>query len=100
MSGRVVRTLTKVHNVEKLADHVTSDNDIITDLENNVYLKNGTNHYLKLSVATDVDKTKTEITNLKSENTKLKNRVSELEKQQKDILERLQALETPTETKE
>lgn len=31
MSGRTVSTLTNVKDVNKLADHVTNENDIITD---------------------------------------------------------------------
>lgn len=79
MSGRIVRTITKVKDVNKLADHVTSDNDIITDLEGNVYLKNGVNNYIKLGLSTDSESLQSEITSLKSENTKLKKRVEALE---------------------
>lgn len=80
MSGRMVRTITKVKDVNKLADHVTSDNDIITDLEGNVYLKNGVNNYIKLGLSTDSESLQSEIKSLKSENKKLKKRVETLEK--------------------
>jgi len=79
MSGRMVSTLTNVKDVNKLADHVTNENDIITDQQGNVYLKHGTKSYLKLSLSGDNDSPKTDITTLKSENTKLKKRVTDLE---------------------
>lgn len=97
MSGRTVSTLTNVKDVNKLADHVTNENDIITDQKGQVYLKHGSNSYLKLALSNDNDSLKSEITKLKSENTKLKNRVSELETSNKDILERLEALEQNSE---
>lgn len=79
MSGRIVRTITKVKDVNKLSDHTANDNDIITDLEGNVYLKNGVNNYIKLGLSEDNESLKSEITSLKSENTKLKKRVEALE---------------------
>lgn len=80
MSGRIVRTITKVKDVNKLSDHTANDNDIITDLEGNVYLKNGVNNYIKLGLSKDSESLKSEITSLKSENKKLKKRVEALEK--------------------
>ena len=79
MSSRIVRTITKVKDVNKLADHVTSDNDIITDEQGNVYLKHGVNNYIKLGLSEDSESLQSEITSLKSENKKLKKRVEALE---------------------
>lgn len=79
MSGRIVRTITKVKDVNKLSDHTANDNDIITDLEGNVYLKNGVNNYIKIGLSKDSESLKSEITSLKSENKKLKKRVEALE---------------------
>ena len=100
MSGRMVSTLTNVKDVNKLADHVTNENDIITDEQGNVYLKHGTKSYLKLALSGDNDSLQTEIKSLKSENTKLKNRVTELETdkgekdtQISDLITRIEALE-------
>lgn len=97
MSGRMVSTLTNVKDVNKLADHVTNENDIITDEQGNVYLKHGVKSYLKLALSSDNDSLQTEIKSLKSENTKLKNRVTELETSNKDLSTRVEELETPTE---
>lgn len=96
MSGRIVRTITKVKDVNKLADHVTSDNDIITDVSGNVFLKNGSKNYVKLSTG-DTESLQSEITSLKSENKKIKNRVTKLETSNEDLISRIEALETPTE---
>lgn len=92
MSGRIVRTITKVKDVNKLADHVTSDNDIITDVSGNVYLKNGSNNYIKLSTG-DTESLQSDITSLKSENKKLKKRVTDLETSNDDLITRVEALE-------
>lgn len=104
MSGRMVRTITKVKDVNKLADHVTSDNDIITDIDGNVYLKNGTKNYIKLGLSGDTESLENSITTLKSENTKLKKRVSDLETSNedletsnKDLISRVEPLETSNE---
>lgn len=99
MSGRIVRTITKVKDVNKLSDHTVNDNDIITDLEGNVYLKNGVNNYIKLGLSTDSESLQSEITSLKSENKKIKNRVTELETSNTDLIKRVEALEN-TETTE
>lgn len=93
MSGRMVRTITKVKDVNKLSDHTANDNDIITDLEGNVYLKNGVNNYIKLGLSEDSESLQSEITSLKSENKKIKNRVTELETSNKDLITRIEALE-------
>lgn len=106
MSGRMVSTLTNVKDVNKLADHVTNENDIITDQQGNVYLKNGVKSYLKLALSVDNDSLQTEIKSVKSENTKLKKRVTDLEtdKDEKDTqisdletrIEALENADTPT----
>lgn len=93
MSGRIVRTITKVKDVNKLADHVTSDNDIITDVSGNVYLKNGSKKYIKLGLSGDTESLQGSITSLKTENTKLKKRVSDLETSNEDLITRIEALE-------
>lgn len=93
MGSRIVRTLTNVKDVNKLADHVTSDNDIITDVSGNVYLKNGTKNYIKLSTGGN-ESLQTDITSLKSENTKLKNRVTELETSNETLTTKVSDLET------
>lgn len=93
MSGRIVRTITKVKDVNKLSDHTANDNDIITDLEGNVYLKNGVNNYIKLGLSKDSESLQSEITSLKSENKKLKKRVTELETSNTDLIKRVEALE-------
>lgn len=109
MSGRIVRTITNVKDVNKLSDHSTNENDIITDEQGNVYLKHGSNSYLQLALSGDNDSQQTEIKNLKSENTKLKKRVSDLETAKgeqdtkisdletsnTDLITRIEALETP-----
>lgn len=96
MSARIVRTVTKVKDVNKLADHVTNDNDIITDINGNVFLKHGTKNYIKLALSEDSEDSenlRSEITSLKSENTKLKNRVSDLETSNEDLITRVETLE-------
>lgn len=93
MSGRIVRTITKVKDVNKLSDHTANDNDIITDLERNVYLKNGVNNYIKLGLSEDSESLQSEITSVKSENKKLKKRVTELETTNTDLIKRVEALE-------
>ena len=114
MSGRIVRTITKAKDVTKLADHVTSDNDIISDIDGNIYLKQGSKNYVQLGLSKDIESFQSEITSLKSENTKIKKRVtdletanseqatkiSDLETSNTDLVSRVEALEnadTPTE---
>ena len=94
MSGRIVRTITKVKDVNKLSDHTANDNDIITDLEGNVYLKNGVKNYIKLGLSGDSEGLQSEITSLKSENTKLKNRVTDLETSNSEQTTKISDLET------
>ena len=114
MSGRIVRTITKAKDVTKLADHATSDNDIISDIDGNIYLKQGSKNYVQLALSEDNNNLQSEITSLKSENTKLKNRVtdlettnseqatkiSDLETANTDLITRVEALENAGETEE
>lgn len=93
MSGRIVRTITKAKDVTKLSDHVTSDNDIISDIDGNIYLKQGVKNYVKLSTSNDTESLQSELTSFKSENTKLKKRVEALETSNKDLISRVEALE-------
>ena len=93
MSGRIVRTVTKAKDVTKLADHVTSDNDIISDINGNIYLKQGSKNYVQLATG-DTESLKTEITSLKSENTKMKNRVTDLETTNSEQATKISDLET------
>lgn len=93
MSGRIVRTITKAKDVTKLADHATSDNDIISDIDGNIYLKQGSKNYVQLALSEDNNNLQTEIKSLKSENTKLKKRVSDLETSNTDLISRVEALE-------
>lgn len=94
MSGRIVRTITKAKDVTKLADYVTSDNDIISDINGNIYLKQGSKNYVQLALNEDNNSLQREITSLKSENTKLKKRVSDLETSNTDLKSRIEPLET------
>ena len=100
MSGRMVRTITNVKDVNKLADHVTSDNDIITDVSGNVYLKNGSKNYIKLGLSKDIESLQSEISSLKSENTKLKKRVIDLETTNSEQTTKIEDLETSNEEQE
>ena len=94
MSGRIVRTITKAKDVTKLADHVTSDNDIISDIDGNIYLKQGSKNYVQLALSNDTESLQSEITSLKSENTKLKKRVTDLETANSEQATKISDLET------
>lgn len=94
MSGRIVRTITKAKDVTKLADHATSDNDIISDIDGNIYLKQGSKNYVQLALSEDNNSLQSEITSLKSENTKLKKRVSDLETSNSEQATKISDLET------
>lgn len=94
MSGRIVRTITKAKDVTKLADHVTSDNDIISDIDGNIYLKQGTKNYVQLALNEDNNSLQRDITSLKSENTKLKKRVTDLETTNGEQATKISDLET------
>jgi|SRR5699024_4873981 len=100
MSGRIVRTITNVKDVNKLADHVTSDNDIITDIDGNIYLKQGSKNYVELALSKDIAKLQGEITSLKSENTKIKNRVTDLETTNSEQATKISDLETSNKEQE
>jgi len=100
MSGRIVRTITKAKDVTKLSDSVTSDNDIISDIDGNIFLKQGTKNYVQLATSNDSESLQSEITSLKSKNTKLKNRVSDLETSNTDLVSRVEALENADTTTE
>src|SRR5699024_3794931 len=100
MSSRTVRTITNVKDVNKLADYVTSDNDIISDIDGNIYLKQGSKNYIKLVLIEYTESLQSSMTSLKSENTKLKKRVSDLETSNKDLISRIEALENADTTTE
>lgn len=100
MSGRIVRTITKAKDVTKLADHATSDNDIISDIDGNIFLKQGSKNYIQLALSEDNNSLQGEVTSLKSENTKLKKRVTDLETSNKDLISRVEALENADTTTE
>ena len=94
MSSRIVRTITNVKDVNKLADYVTSDNDIITDIDGNIYLKQRSKNYVQLALSKDIETLQSEITFLKSENTKIKNRVTDLETTNSEQDTKISDLET------
>lgn len=94
MSGRIVRTITKAKDVTKLADHATSDNDIISDIDGNIYLKQGSKNYIQLALSEDNNSLQSEVTSLKSENTKLKKRVTDLETTNSEQTTKISNLET------
>ena len=120
MSSRFTRNLSEVKDVNKLAEHVTTQNDLVQTTEGDVFVvtKNG---FQKITggvdsgdldtINNDVEKSQTDITNLKSEQTKIKNRItpletfkdeqdtknSELDTTIEDIISRIEALETPPE---
>lgn len=121
MSSRFTRNLSEVKDVNKLAEHVTTQNDLVQTTEGDVFVvtKNG---FQKITggvdsgdldtIKTDVDKSKTDITNLKSEQTKIKNRITpletfkdeqdtkngELDTTIEDLTSRIEALENPETT--
>lgn len=74
MANKFVRNITEVQDVNRLAQHVTTQNDLIQTIDGSVYIvtKNG---YEKITGSVS----QSEITSLKSENTKLKKRVEALE---------------------
>lgn len=100
MSSRFTRNLSEVKDVNKLAEHVTTQNDLVQTTEGDVFVvtKNGFQKITGGLDSSDLDNVKTDITNLKSENTKLKNRVSELETSKTDLTSRVEALENPDTT--
>ena len=94
MSSRIVRTITNVKDINKLADYVTSDNDIITDIDGNIYLKQRSKNYVQLALSKDIETLQSEINSLKSENTKIKNRVTDLETTNSEQATKISDLET------
>lgn len=100
MSSRFTRNLSEVKDVNKLAQHVTTQNDLVQTVEGDVFVvtKNGYEKITGGLDSGDLDNVKTEITNLKSENTKLKNRVTDLETSNTDLISRVEALENPETT--
>lgn len=122
MANKIVRNITEVKDVNKLAQHVTTQNDLIQTTDGSVYIvtKNGYKLITDGANLEDIEPLKTDIesltseqTSLKSENTKLKKRVtdletsnsaqdtkiSDLETSNSDLIERIEALENeePTE---
>ncbi|MGO3818147.1 MAG: hypothetical protein ACTJH3_11495 [Staphylococcus equorum] len=88
MANKIVRNITEVKNVNKLAQHVTTQNDLIQTTEGSVYIvtKNGYKLVTDGAKLEDIEPLKTDIesltseqTSLKSENKKLKKRVTDLE---------------------
>lgn len=113
MSSRFTRNLTEVTDVNKLAEHVTTQNDLVQTTEGDVFVvtKNG---YEKITGGVDsgdLDTIKNYVDKSKSEQTKIKNRItpletfkdeqdtknSELDTTIADLTSRIEALETPTE---
>lgn len=81
MASQFVRSIREVKDVNGLAEHTTTINDIVSDVDGNVYIRtiNGFEKITSGDTATEIDSLKSEITSLKSEQTKLKNRVTALE---------------------
>lgn len=88
MANKIVRNITEVKDVNKLAQHVTTQNDLIQTTDGSVYIVTKNGYEQITGGVTDSD-----ITSLKSENTKLKKRVTELETSNTDLIERIEALE-------
>lgn len=93
MTNKIVRNITEVQDVNQLAQHVTTQNDLIQTTDGSVYIvtKNG---YEKITGSVS----DSDITSLKSENKKIKNRVKELETSNKDLITRIEALEKADKT--
>lgn len=88
MANKIVRNITEVKDVNQLAQHVTTQNDLIQKTDGSVYIvtKNG---YEKITGSVS----DSDITSLKSENKKIKNRVTKLETSNEDLISRIEALE-------
>lgn len=98
MASKFVRSIRQVKDVSKLAEYVTTPNDIVQDLEGNVYIRLEKG-FAKISGGVsedDITPIQSDITNLKSENTKLKNRVTELETKSSELENKSSELETKT----
>lgn len=113
MSSRFTRNLTEVTDVNKLAEHVTTQNDLVQTTEGDVFVvtKNGYEKITGGDDSGDLDTIKNDVDKSKSEQTKIKNRItpletfkdeqdtknSELDTTIADLTSRIEALETPTE---
>ena len=88
MANKFVRNITEVQDVNQLAQHVTTQNDLIQTTDGSVYIvtKNG---YEQITGSIS----QSEITSLKSSNTQLKNRVKDLETANEDLITRVETLE-------
>ena len=91
MANKIVRNITEVQDVNQLAQHVTTQNDLIQTTDGSVYIvtKNG---YEKITGSVS----QSEITSLKSSNTQLKNRVTDLETAKDEQATKISDLETST----
>lgn len=89
MANKIVRNITEVKDVNQLAQHVTTQNDLIQTTDGSVYIvtKNG---YEQITGGLS----QSEITALKSSNTQLKNRVTELETAKDEQATKVSDLET------
>lgn len=100
MANKIVRSIREVKDVNKLAQHVTTENDLVSTTDGSVYIvtKNGYKLITDGANVEDIEPLKTDITTLKSENTKLKNRVTDLETSNTDLITRIEVLENPDTT--
>src|SRR5699024_1906172 len=96
MANKMVRNITEVKDVNKLAQHVTTQNDLIQTTEGSVYIVTKKGYKLITDGANleDIEPLKTEQKSLKSENTKLKNRVTDLETSNGEQATKITDLET------
>lgn len=92
MSKKFVRNLTDVKDIDKLAIHVRTQNDLIQTTDGTVYVVTKNGYEQITGGASDSD-----ITSLKSENTKLKNRLSKLETSNETLKGQVETLETSNE---
>lgn len=116
MANKIVRNITEVKDVNQLAQHVTTQNDLIQTTDGSVYVvtKNGYEKItgglsdseikaLKNSVS-DLEKAKDEQAKKVSELEKAKDeqdtKISDLETSNTDLIERIEALEKPTDDNE
>lgn len=116
MSKKFTRNITEVKDVNQLAQHVTTQNDLIQTTDGSVYVvtKNGYEKItgglsdseikaLKNSVS-DLEKANdeqdTQISDLEKAKDEQATKISDLEKENKDLIERIEALETPTDDNE
>lgn len=95
MADKTVKSVREVGNLDKLAKHITNENDLVSTEDGVVYVvtKNGYKQITNDVGSSDVSKLQQDIKNVKSENTKLKNRLSELETQNETLAGRLDEIE-------